>query len=178
MDGTETLAIGPVNYSRLLFGSHRLVQPLLSDDFVRQPQLYAFTYSFSLAHIPSFRSPKLSSSRLGNLANRICASSRHAHFHMLGMLKTNGPPFRMGQARRRSLPSPTRLRAGRSPFCRAHVLEVRSARRHKGVPLLDKLSNCALRDAASKTAAFPSAGSGQDWMTFLIIPVGYCIEIF
>jgi len=44
-----------------------------------------------------------------------------------GMLKTNGPPFRMGQARRRSLPSPKRLRADRSPFCCAHVLNVRSA---------------------------------------------------
>jgi len=30
----------------------------------------------------------------------------------------------------------------------------------------------ALRDATSNTAAFPSVGSGQDWMTFLIIPVG------
>jgi hypothetical protein len=82
------------------------------------------------------------------------------------MLKTNGPPFRMGQARRRSLPSPSllrrssfgyegreRLRAGRSPFCRAHVLGVRSARQHKGVSLRDKLSNFALRDAASDTAA-------------------------
>ena len=28
----------------------------------------------------------------------------------------------------RSLPSPKRLRAGRSPFCRAHVLKVRFAR--------------------------------------------------
>jgi predicted nuclease of predicted toxin-antitoxin system len=44
-----------------------------------------------------------------------------------------------------------------SPFCRAHVLRVRSARQHKGVPLRDKLSNFVLRDAASNTAAFPSA---------------------
>ena len=57
----------------------------------------------------------------------------------MGMLKTNGPPFRMGQARRRSP--------------RAHVLHVRSARQHKGIPLRDKQSNFALRDAASNTAA-------------------------
>jgi hypothetical protein len=71
----------------------------------------------------------------------------------MGMLKTNGPPFRMGQARRRSLPSPKRLRAGRSQFCRAHVPSVRSARQHKGILLRDKLSNFALWDAASNTVA-------------------------
>jgi hypothetical protein len=59
-----------------------------------------------------------------------------------GMLKTNGPPFQDGTGK-----------AAFSPFCRAHVLEVRSARQHKGVPLRDKLSNFALRDAASNTAA-------------------------
>jgi len=87
--------------------------------------------------------------------------------NVMGMLKTNGPPFRMGRARR-SLPSPKRLRAGRSPFCRAHVLHVRSARQHKGIPLLDKLSNCALRNAASNSAVlldglfwtFPTAADG------------------
>jgi hypothetical protein len=73
-----------------------------------------------------------------------------------GMLKTNGPPFQDGTGK-----------AAFSPFCRAHVLEVRSARQHKGVPLRDKLSNFALRDAASNTAALLD--------NFLIIPVGLLI---
>ena len=54
---------------------------------------------------------------------------------------------------RRSLPWPKRLRAGRSPLCRAQLLHVRSTRQHKGIPLRDKPSNFALRDAASNTAA-------------------------
>jgi len=61
-------------------------------------------------------------------------------------------------------------KAAFSPFGRAHVLGVRSARQHKGVPLRDKLSNFALRDLTSY--------SRPCWTTFLTIPVSIGIEIF
>jgi hypothetical protein len=45
--------------------------------------------------------------------------------------------------------------------------------KNKCVPLRDELSREALRDLASYSRPFLRHGSGQDWMTFLIIPVGY-----
>jgi len=59
-----------------------------------------------------------------------------------GMLKTNGPPFRMGQARRRS-----------RHFAVLTYWKYAPRVNTKGVPLRDKLSNYALRDVASNTAA-------------------------
>jgi hypothetical protein len=63
-------------------------------------------------------------------------------FFSIGNVENKWPTFQDGADK-----------AAFSHFCRAHVLAVRSARQHKGVPLLDKLSNFALRDAASNTAA-------------------------
>ena len=60
----------------------------------------------------------------------------------MGMLKTNGPPFRMGQARRRSLPSPKRFA---------------QAGRHFAV-----LTYAMYAPRVKMAAAFPSSGSGQD----------------
>jgi len=51
---------------------------------------------------------------------------KRVHYHIRNVGKSRQRP---------SLPSSKRLRAGRSPFFRAHVLPVHSARQHKGFTL-------------------------------------------
>ena len=73
---------------------------------------------------------------------RSVTSTSNLHTIRLGMLKTIGPPFRMGQTRLRS-----------RPFAVLTYWEYASRVNTKAFPFRDKLSNFALRDAASNTVA-------------------------
>ncbi len=79
------------------------------------------------------------------------------------------PRLRRQTCQRRSLPSrvravaaTTRKRAGRSPFCRAHVLHVRSARQHGCGLSFDKLRTGLDKPPASARACFLTIPSKSD----------------